>query len=382
MKTRSGLRLNRYRARPRAVDVALAAYNTYRDLRTRYRSRGTQTRTSGRQKYTTSGKGVTTQHDRRLIYRKRRMPRRKRKAWKAFVNKVHAVDEKDLGTRSVLFNRQVTTTNDSTAATDQQSVLTISLYGNQAGTELHNNDLQYISNLENPVSVAPDNTATGGYRAPTVYPSTKFLFKSAVLDLTIRNVSTEVTSLTPLTTPISSLGKIEMDIYEISISKDMYDNTPGGVGSYSSIEGMMANMNTQDINLVIPDQNITGEVRITPSSRGFTPFDATYALSKYGIKIWKKTKFFIPAGDTITYQIRDPKRHVINYESLSSVLGFNRKGVSKFLLCVSKFVPGVQQGPVTAVGNLQLRIAYGITRKYVYKVEGINDDRNEYIAQT
>ena len=33
----------------------------------------------------------------------------------------------------------------------------------------------------------------------------------------------------------------------------------------------------------------------------------TYSLSRWGIKIWKKTKYLIPNGDVITYQMRNPQ---------------------------------------------------------------------------
>lgn len=380
MRLRSGkrYRLSSGGYRPGIRDVVAAGVNAAVDLRRRYRSVGTQTMTTTRNRRgVRSGIGVTTQHDRRLVYKKRRMPRRKRKAWKKFTNKVNAVAEKDYGTRSIVFNRQTTTTNSSSNPTGQQQVLTFGLYGNQSSTEVQLNDLQYISKLEN------DTGTVSGDAGIAVKDSTLFYFKSGILDLTIRNVSTLTTQVTPTNiTEINGNCKVELDLYEISISKQLYEKSQDNstFSAYGSIESCITSMLNEET--VINDLNITGEIKITPQSRGFTPFDATYALSRYGIKIWKKTKYFMPAGDTITYQVRDPKRHVMSRRGLSSIAGCNRPGITRFIFMVAKLVPGLTQGPNTEVGNAQLVLSYGMTRKYTYKVEGANDDRNEYVAQT
>lgn len=364
-KTRGG-----YRAGGRQLFSAgvLAA----RDAWNRYRSYGSRTMTQYK-KRVGSGKGITTQHDRKLIYKKSSMPKGKKRRWKKFKNKVFAVSEKSLGTRSVLFNRQVTVGNDNSDPQFQQGALTISLYGNQAATELHNNDLQYISQLENNSSAITQANGIG------VNESTKFIFKSACLDLTIRNVSTKNNTGV---VSIDGNCKVELDIYEITSSRQFYEKSQNSLvnTSYASIEGLINTMLTSSD--IVNDENIVGEVKVNANARGFTPFDATYAISRYGLKIWKKTKFFIPAGDTITYQVRDPKRHVLSRRSMSDSLGCNRPGMTRFLFVVSKLVPGNVQGSSVIPGNCQLNLAFGMTRKYVYKVEGANDDRSEYIAQT
>jgi len=100
----------------------------------------TITRNRNRRQPSVAGIGITGQHDKRLVYLKRTMPRYKKRRWKSFINKVAAVSEKDLGTRSVLFNRVV---NYSGTDSSKQMVGTITLYG-QESTNSENNELDII----------------------------------------------------------------------------------------------------------------------------------------------------------------------------------------------------------------------------------------------
>ena len=163
----------------------------------------TQTRTRSRPG---SGVGVTTQHDARFIYGKRRMPRGKRMRWKRFGNKVHAVAERDLGSRTVLRNQMELFANNTPG---NHITGSYTLYG-QRGTAGRHDDLQQIASLEN----AGDPTAAAGV---TVDPSTKFIFKSAVMDLTFKNDASYRGAVDPLILTPSGDLKIELDIYEISV---------------------------------------------------------------------------------------------------------------------------------------------------------------------
>lgn len=350
--------IRRGQYRPRTAGMTLAnRYGAFQRLAraTRlYRSR-TQT-VMRRRKNVRSGVGVTTQKDSRYIYRKKRMPRRQRRRWKSFVRKVNAVNERDMGTRTVVFSGYVDMT--STSAVDQ-SVLSFSLYGQRSALAIHN-DLRNISQLEN----SGNPTAAAG---STVSPTSHFFFQSGILDITFRNTSTFRTGGVLVPAPEA---QIELDVYEIICRQDFA--TSGT--NYDSLGQAMLNEGNQEPII----GNTAGYSRITPQLRGCTPFDQPTALSRLGVKILKKTKYFIPNGNTITYQMRDPKRHSCLQRELADELGANKPGWTRWLYVVYKLVPELVKGSVD--GTYQEMIACGVTRKYMYKIEGINENRNAYIA--
>lgn len=323
----------------------------------------TQTRTRRFQK---SGIGVTGQHDQRLVYKRRPMPKFKKRRWKAFKNKVAAVSEKDLGTRSVLFNRTV---NYSTTNATRQLVGTFAVYGLES-SESPLNDLYAIRNFENALAGTP---ALGD----TVWPTTKFIFKSGIVDMTIRNSS--VLQSAPGVYTTDSRGKLELDVYELSMSK-FAETLDAGGATYTNWDNLEQVLNAMvNEEYAITDTGVAG-AKINLINRGATPFDNTYALSRFGIKIWKKTKYTILAGDSITYQMRDPKRRVIDRKGLGGHGGFNMPGWTKFVVLVAKVIPGVPVG--SAVGEFTQGFDVGVTRKYTYKIQGITDDRSIYFPST
>lgn len=336
-----------------------AAYNTYMNrnrmrlgIQSRNRFGGSRTGTMTRNRQS-SGQGVTTQHDRRQVYRKRSMPRYKKRRWKKFVNKIHAVAERDYGSRTWLANNSITQT---LTLADTQGVLTLALYSQQSSNPWLN-DLNSISALEN---FQGNPTTAAGI---TVENSTKVLFQSAILDVTIRNISTLITGVVPF---LDGRAKLELDVYEMSATKDFMV----AAGSYGSL-GVLFNAIETDIKIL----NNSG-TSITIGARGATPFELPYVLGRFGLKVWKKTKFFIPNSDTITYQVRDPKRHVTTIGDLKNENGANRPKWTRFLLLIYKLVPGLTIGAID--GTYQPSIAVGATRKYFYKLEGANDDRDRY----
>lgn len=345
--------------RPRTVGFsAINAYRGYQRLARATRLARSRTRTVTRmRKKVRSGVGVTTQHDSRFIYRKRRMPRRQRRRWKSFVRKVNAVNERDMGTRTVVFSAYTDMT--STSAPDQ-SVFSFSLYGQRSSLGIHN-DLRAISLLEN----SGDPTAAAGN---TVNQTSHVFFQSAVMDVTFRNTSTFRSSGVLVPAPEAQL---ELDVYEISCRQDF--TTAGS--NYDSLGAAFLNEGNQELKI----GNAAGYSTITPQLRGVTPFDQPTALSRLGVKIWKKTKYFIPNGNTITYQMRDPKRHTCLRRELNDELGANKPGWTRWLYVVYKLVPELLKGSVD--NTYQETLAVGITRKYMYKIEGVPENRNAYLAQ-
>lgn len=312
----------------------------------------TRTRTQGN----VSGIGVTTQRDSKFVYAKRRMPRRRRNNWKRFGRKVHAISERELGSRTVV--RNVTYAHSNSVA-GNHIVATAYLYP-QRGTANIADDLFQIGGLEN----IADPTAAAG---SSLSPSTKFLFQSAVLDLTIRNTSGYRDNGNPALIVPSSDLKLELDVYEVSVGT----STEETGFTFVDLVALFQDNATR----TGPIGGTGTEIDIV--ARGVTPWDTTYALSRWRIRIWKKTKYLIPNGDVITYQVRDPRRHVSNMRDVQARDGFNRPGWTRCIFMIGKVVPGLTVG--TAGNEVLERITIGSTRKYMYKVEGVNEDRTRVV---
>lgn len=312
--------------------------------------------TMRRKKSQTSGLGITTQHDQRRVYSKKYMPRSKRNAWKGFIRKVNAVSEKELGSRQVVFNKTVTFSNNDAA---NHAVQAFYLYSQKSNTYTFANDLQTISKMEN----ESDPTAING---PTVYDSTKFLFQSAILDITFRNSSYRVGA----STTYDGALKLEVDVYECSVGKAT-EETGSTLGDFLNL----LNDNGGRTDLIGPAGTINGVTKneIGFQKRGVTPWELSYVLSRWRIKVLKKTKYMVPNGDTFTYQVRDPRRYTFTNRDMDFADGFNRVGVTRVIYVVAKLVPGITVGSATGEAVEQMDV--GVTRKYFYKVEGITDDR-------
>lgn len=306
----------------------------------------------GRKKNAPSGRGVTSEHPRQFIYAKRRMPRRRARRWTRFTRKVRAVEEAGLGSRTAVFNNAVTLT---TTTANKQVIGGVALYPMKS-TSAWLNDLNNISGLEN---VAANPTTALGQ---TVEGSTKMFFKSGVLDITIRNTSNDGGAPEALLTDAT----LEVDIYEITVKNSFSDNS--GL-NYNTCQEYFTRGDqvTKDL------AGGPGTSTLSLDDRGVTPWDLPYALSRNRIKIWKKTKFFINVGQTITYQLRDSKRRVTSVERLAQTLTCNMNGWTKHVFFIAKFIPGFQVS-ATVVPELTI----GCTRKYLWKVEGIRDDRDYY----
>lgn len=306
-----------------------------------------------RRRVPVNGRGVTFEHDRQFIYRKKRMPRRAKRRWKMFKRKVNAVAEKGLGSRTVVFNKRYAVTN---AVVDTQLVANYALYPNNS-TSAWLDDLNQISALEN----QGDQTAAAG---ETIDGTTKYFFQSGVLDLTIRNTSHLSEDVTNFDTDCT----LEVDVYEMTVKQNLND-APNGQYQDLITAFAVGQVSTKNIGGAGTDVQIV--------RRGVTPWDITTALSRQGIRINKKTKLFIRNGQTATYQMRDPKRHVTTQASIASREGCNRRGWTKWIFIIAKAIPGVDVGPLN--GQTTMKIDVGVTRKYLYKIEGMNEDRDRYL---
>lgn len=303
-----------------------------------------------------SGGGITTQHDKKFVYAKRSMPLRKKRRWRRFVKKINFIAEKELGTRTVVMNKAYNLFN--TTSTNQL-VGSCYLYSQNGSTSEVAGDLNIIAGLEN----TGNPTAAAGI---TVNGTTKLMFQSGILDITVRNASTYTDTGGIL--KAASEAKMELDVYECIVRRVTEETGT----TYTQFSQLLADNNTD----ITPIGGSGTELVYT--MRGSTPFDQTNSLSRWGIKILKKTKYFLPNGDTMTYQIRDPKRRVGTIDDLKNQDGFNRPGWTRVVYFVGKLVTGLAVG--TAVGTYQETLTIGATRKYMYKLEGANDDRASYIT--
>jgi len=285
-----------------------------------------------RGKRQTSGQGITDHFDRRTIYRKRNMPRGKKRRWRQFANKVHAVSEKDLGSRTALFNDQVS---DSITAPvgASQGVFSVALYPNTS-TITHLNDIKTI--LTNDTNINTTGKAT---------------FKSAVLDLTCVNHAKDQDT---------NGWATEVDVYEITANRN-FENVSGTKQLIDCFTDAATDT-----------PNIGGAgTGILLQNRGATPWEFPQALSQYRIKIWKKTKFKLGYLQSFTYQMRDPKRHVIDKAASDQLTSGNKIGLTRWLVIIHKPVPGMSDGV-----SAEVRLELGLTRKYLYKVNDEDDDQD------
>ena len=323
-----------------AAKVARLAYNVSR------------TRTANKKRYT-SGQGVTEQYDKRTIYRKRYMPKGKKIRWRRFKRKIYAISEKTLGSRTYVVNTQSELLQQTFGL---QLVFDLSLYGFKSTKNRHN-DMNEL--------VTKESTTAPSLQTPVqIDDTTKFMFQSGILDLTVRNTSYNVEGASQV--PI----QIEMDVYEIMIGKDT-DNTGNDL---NDIEDVITKA-TNDTKQIGGGTGIDTELNI--KQRGVTPWDIPVALSRYRLKILKKTKYFLGSNQTMTYQYRDPKRRVVTKQRVTERSGYSRPGWTKTILILAKPVPGYDLG--TGDGKATVRLNVGTTRKYLYKIEGANQSRDFYL---
>lgn len=355
-----------------AVGLASAMYRRQQQARNRFAYRRTgpgvraaaaarktaraRTQTKRRRNLTT-GVGVTTQHDARLVYRKRTMPRYKRLRWRGFVNKVHAVSERELGTQQIVFNQLQEFSN---STSGNQVVADLSLYSFRSGTQSRFDDMNQLAAL---IATQSGTTDTG----LQVGASSKILFQSAVLDITVRNSSFITSTSAP-----DSRARLEVDVYELTFTKGTSDIS----ADYAQLRGtgLLSQNAAQTIAI---GGGATTEIAI--ERRGCTPFDLSYVCSKFGMKIWKKTKYQLGNGDQFTYQLRDPGRKTCTFRDLTQNDGMNRVGWTKFVLMVARSAPGLSVGATPGV-DITERVSVGFTRKYVYKIENMTEDRTAYIS--
>jgi len=326
-----------------AGQMARAAYNSF--------GRGTKRSRSGIAQRLAGGRtmtGTTVQHDRVRQYTKRRG--RINKRWRKFKRQVRAVQNLDLGAQTRVFNQSENSTNSDPLL---NGVFEQHLY--PAGTVYA--DLQTIAGELN----SGNPTAALGI---TVAPTTKLRFRTAILDMTVRN-----SSFFTATGGIDSAYALEVDLYEILAPVPARD---GGV--------VYNTMVTQISGSMLDQKRIAGAgssvwaTAFNLPNRGSTPFEYSHWLSENKIKILKKTKYFLNGGATFTHQIRDKKDRYCTISEIVDSTGFAYKNWTKSVLIFFKLVPGITVGP--GPSGITERLSIGTTRKYLYTYEGQNEAKD------
>lgn len=313
------------------------------------------------QKKSASPSALTIQHDYRQTYKKRNMPKYKRKAWKKFSRKVLAVANKDRGLVTVLYNKRITS---ATVANTEQAVIACHLYGHSGSigsAETGQKDLQTIVNnneeLRGWVGTSSPNGIMVKQDRTTKNAVEKIMFESAIIDFTLYN-------------PTS--GTLEVDVYTIVYNKF----------NVNSESEMLPSFTSGDINDVLPmqyDEAVSSKFsNINIRSRGATPFELGHVISRHGIKIIRKEKFYISSGQSINKQYRDAKNRYFDPRGLAgaddstlSTTTYRYKDYTKTFLIVAKNVnPAAENSPV---------IEAGVTRTYKYTYEGLKHNKN-YVA--
>lgn len=266
-----------------------------------------------------AGQGITQQYNRSSQYRYKRMPRYKKRAYRKKVQLVNHIINKSLGTQSVVFNEgSIVETVDSV----NQAASTFLMYGANGTSNNSNTGMGDLNRIFQNI-----DSGDSPY---------KFRFESAILDITMTNVSTGDNDL--------SFSKLEVDVYEV-----MFRQETQAVNFSSAIT--LAQANTTNINPAGIGLNIL--------NRGVTLFELPALGSFLSYKILKKTKYFIDYGQCITYQMKDNKNYSVDRMDIRESTGFVLEKMTKGIFVIHRLVPG--NGP-----GARGRLAYGATRAYHY----------------
>lgn len=283
-----------------------------------------------RQQRNVARTGVTTQHDVVSQYKKKSMPKAKKKAWRKFTKKVTAAVDKHLGTRSIVRNYSLL---GALGAGQQQLFSDFGLYtlGDSwvAATGALVDLYRDIVNIGSAVGIGDPNGIAGA----STNNVRKMEFRSAVLDFTFKNMS--------------STNGLEIDVYALVPKK------------------LARNSANNDLSTIMTNGwNNTGTpaaaTNLTPATRGVTPWQSTALCRRF--TILTKKKYFLPPGNTFTYQYRDPKNYTVDTNRFANG-GLSYYGLPHMnrmiLICIKRIVGE------SAVA--QHDFAIGITRTYTMK---------------
>lgn len=286
---------------------------------------------------TKSGGGVSVHYDRKVVYRRRRMPYRKKRYWKKFAKKVKYILDKNLATKTIVRNDRIGIGKNEEAGASSQAYNCVHLYGSNGSI--------YGSipepGLKDVQDIVANDTDIDDYNE-------KSRFTSAILDLTMKNDSEAGVVL-------------EVDVYDIVYYRDNVGTSFRG--DQINAEGTTPNINVTKDPLYL-------------ETRGATLFEFPTHLRR-GLKILKKTKFFLGENAVATYQIRDSKNRTINsLMTTGNGPKYAIKGLTRTVLFIVKPAPLHDNG----AGYLyKWNLLVGSTRTYKYVVPQNNQGKDNYL---
>lgn len=232
---------------------------------------------------------MTSQRDTRLMYKKKNMPRYKKKAWKSFKRKVTAV--------------QIANTNLQVAV--EQQVCVLPALQNQSSCQFHGlygiagNGGSFGTSTTGPPGQGQVNDISKIFNARYAGPRyRKMLFASACMDVHVKG---------------TGASSFILEVYEIVARKDFTALS----SAYDTVEEIYNNS--------FADVAAVGAIQATGSSLGTTPFNAKTFCQFF--KITKKYRVQGSPGETISFQMRDPRNHFIDGAHLLNPQVMWKKGL-------------------------------------------------------
>lgn len=290
----------------RGINIASNLANSYLAYRTQLASQQT------------SSPGVTKNYDVKRQYRYKRMPKYKRRRWARFSKKVRAVMDKQIGTTTQLLNSSISISPTNLLPQAFGAAWMFGKNGTNTSGEVGCQDLNYLFDSNNPGTM--DNVKLG--------------VSSAILDVTMQNTGTT---------------SMEVDVYDVVLTNESKNSNLGACHT-------LAQANTATIG---------AGTAIKLEDRGATLFDMPQLIKICGMKILKKTKFFLSSNDTATYQIRNARNYTFNQLEIADgqslgAGGFVQPYKTRGLIFIAKNTPK----DAATTGTLTV----GCTRKYAVKV--------------
>jgi len=223
---------------------------------------------------------LTFQNDEHVMYRRKRAPRRVRKAARRTQKRFDYMLNKSLGQRTCVIVKTEVMNATPTNANNAKAVSAVTIYGaginsTSAGTNINwaNGDLWYLFTAD-----------TGG--PPDTVGYCKYRFKSAVMNLSIKNVATSDGAYRD--------GMAFVDLYHVLCRKSM-TTTGGSGGSPAAVWENACDEQQQIINM-----NAVTSI----NTDGVTPFDTPSFGESYIIKRVRRIR--LSPLQQFSTQLRDP----------------------------------------------------------------------------
>lgn len=217
---------------------------------------------------------VTAQHEYTTVYRKKRMPSKRKKAWKRFVRKTQAVNLKEAPLRSFVHAEA----NNIYAAANQCGFYAVSMYGDAGPARVQGTSTSSGKGSMNQMQTLISNVYS------TTATARKIRMESACNEITLKN--------------ISGTNAVVVEMYYFKARKHLESDSviPLAVEDYYA-DGF--NSAEQGFNVGA----------ISAVTHGTTPFQSTLFTRHF--KIWKKVRVQLGGGEVASFQIRDPRNHLI-----------------------------------------------------------------------